>query len=142
MSSKELDNLVRFGALKREAGSQQEFDGLLESGRKRLADSKIDNLSLDGKFSLAYDAAHAFSLAALRWHGYRSDKRYVVFQALPHTLGLKPEIWRVLDKAHQQRNIAEYEGSFRVDGRLFADLIQATEVVHAAVGKLGPIAKE
>lgn len=45
-------------------------------------------LAIESRFDLAYNAAHALALAALRARGYRSDNRYVVFQALPHTLGL------------------------------------------------------
>lgn len=60
---------------------------------------------------LAYNAAHALCLAALRWHGYRpANKRYIVFQALPDTLGLGPEVWRVLARAHEIRNRSECEG--------------------------------
>ena len=99
----------------------------------------VGGLSPEGQFTLAYDAAHAFSLAALRWHGYRSDRRYIVFQALQHTLGLKPEVWRVLDKCHQRRNLAEYEGTFEVDNRLLADLLATTDLVRNAVEKLGPV---
>ena len=142
MSSKELDNLVRAGMLKAERGDQNEFDGLLTSGRKRLADACVDGLSPEGQFTLAYGAAHAFSLAALRWHGYRPDqKRFVVFQALQHTLGLKPEFWRVLDKCHSFRNLAEYEGQFDVDKALLADLLRTTALVQAAIEKLGAIPK-
>lgn len=102
----------------------------------------MQGLSQEGRFTLAYDAAHAFSLAALRWHGYRPDqKRFVVFQALPHTLGLGPEVWRVLDKCHQRRNLAEYEGRFEVDERLLSDLMVATEAVASAVQKLSPLSK-
>jgi hypothetical protein len=95
--------------MKAEPADQKEFNGLVASGRARLADARVKGLSRDGQFDLAYNAAHAFSLAALRWHGYRTDKRYIVFQTLQHTLGLKPEIWRVLDKCHQSRNVAEWE---------------------------------
>ena len=139
MSLKELDNLVRAGTLKADPGNQKEFTGLLDSGRKRLVDARLAGLSPDGQFTLAYEAAHALSLAAMRWHGYRpANKRFVVFQALEHTLGLRPEIWRVLDKAHQNRNLVEYEG-YDVDYRLLADLFEATEMVLRAVEKLGPI---
>ena len=55
---------------------------------------KTDN-SLESRFDLAYNAAHSLCLAALRWHGYRSANRYIASQALPHTLGLGPEVWRV-----------------------------------------------
>jgi hypothetical protein len=141
MSSRPLDNLVRAGHMKAEPADQKEFDGLVASGRARLADARVKGLSREGKFDLAYNAAHAFSFAALRWHGYRPDKRYIVFQALQHTLGLKPEIWRVLDKCHQVRNVAEYEGFFDVDEQLLSELLRIAEIVGTAVEKLGPVAK-
>src|SRR5436305_11654643 len=119
MSLPELNNLLRAGLLKAEPADQSEFGGLVESGRRRLADARLDALSPESRFTLAYDAAHAFSLAALRWHGYRPHKRFVV----QHTLGLKPEVWRVLDKCHQKRNLAEYEGFFETDKQLLADLL-------------------
>lgn len=125
--------------LKKEPGNQKEFEGLIESGRARLADSKTASLSIDGKFSLVYDAAHAFSLAALRWHGFRPDKRYIVFQALQHTLGLEPKFWRVLDQAHQMRNSVEYEGRFEADQKMLSEIVAITEMVQAAVMKLDSI---
>ena len=141
MSSPELDNLVDAGTLKVEPGEQREFDGLLDSGQKRLIDAGKEGFAPESRIDLAYAAAHAFSLAAMRWHGYRPNKRFVVFQALVHTLGMKPEVWRVLDKCHSLRNHAEYEGYFEVDKQLLADLLAAAEVVRNAVEKLGPIAK-
>ena len=69
-------------------------------------------------------------LAALRRLGYRPRHRYIVFQSLPHTLGLGPEVWRVLAKAHDLRNLAEYEGHLDIEERLVLDLIQAC--VHVA----------
>jgi hypothetical protein len=142
MSSKELDNLVKTGLLKSEPGDQKEFDGLLDSGRKRLADARKEQLSAESRFELAYGAAHAFSLAAMRWHGYRpANKRYVVFQALGHTLGIGREVWRVLDKCHGIRNTLEYDGSFNADRQLLADLLKAAGEVEKAVGALGPVAQ-
>jgi hypothetical protein len=94
MTSDELRNLARSGLLKAEPVEQAEFDQLIRSGRARLKDASHSDLSLESGFDLAYNAAHALSRAALRWHGYRSDKRYVVFQALPHTLGIDAAVWR------------------------------------------------
>ena len=71
-----LDNLVRIRQLKQEPAAQAEIDKLLRSGNARLKDSQLKDLSLDGRFDLAYNAAHAFSLAALRWHGYRSEEAF------------------------------------------------------------------
>ena len=44
---------------------------------------------------------------------------------LPDTLGLGPEVWRVLSKCHDIRNRTEYEGALDVDERLLLDLIGA-----------------
>lgn len=94
--------------------------------------------SLEGRFALAYNAAHALSLAALRWHGYRSNKRYIVFQVLPHMLGLGPEVWQVLAKCHDIRNLGAYEGEFDVNARIVVDLITACKAVAAKLGDLQP----
>ena len=134
--SKELANLARIGKLAIEPGTCGEIKGLLTSGTERLADARNESLALSSRFDLAYNAAHAFSLAALRWHGYRSDSRYLVFQAVPHTLGLPAATWRVLAKAHEVRNIAEYEGHFDADMTLLGNLIEAAERVRISVATL------
>jgi hypothetical protein len=140
MSSSQLANLAQIGILKEEPGDQAEIDGLLRSARPRLKDAHKPELSAESRFDLAYNAAHAFALAALRWHGYRPDnKRYIVFQSLEHSLGVKPVIWRVLDNCHRLRNLAEYEGYFDVGEQLLTDLLQAAQSVGQAVEKLGPI---
>ena len=79
MSSPHLDNLVRIGQLKAEPAAQVEIDGLLRSGAARIKDAENEQLRIESRFDLAYNAAHAFSLAALRFHGYRSESRFLVF---------------------------------------------------------------
>jgi hypothetical protein len=129
-----LDNLAGAGgALRREAFDLREYAGLVHSGTVRLGDARRADLSMESRFDLAYNAAHAFCLAALRRNGYRAAQRYVVFQVLPHTLGLGPEVWRVLDRCHRIRNQGEYEGALDVDERLVTDLVAACERVHAAL---------
>ena len=67
--------------------------------------------------------------------GYRAANRYIVFQVLPHTLALGPEVWRVLDKCHNTRNLGEYEGLLDVDDRLVKDLIAAAQSVVDALNR-------
>lgn len=114
-----------------EPPDDKEVAGLLRSGLARLADARNPALSPESRFDLACNAAHALCLAALRRHGYRARHRYIVFQVLPHTLGLGPEVWRVLAKAHDQRNLAEYEGLVDVDMRLLVEVVAACEAVAA-----------
>jgi hypothetical protein len=94
-----------------------------------LQDAQNAALSVDSRFDLAYNAAHALSLAALRRKGYRSSNRYIVFQVLQHTVGLGPEVWRVLSRCHDIRNHSEYEGGLDISDRLVDDLIIATKKV-------------
>lgn len=76
--------------------------------------------------------------AALRWHGYRSESRYMVFQCLPHTLELPNEQWRVLDQAHRKRNLAEYEGHLDIDEALTEAVIRVALEIEGRVVQLGP----
>ena len=134
-----LDNLVRIRQLKLEPAAQAEIDGLVRSGSARLRDAQIQTLSLDSRFDLGYNAAHALALAALRWHGYRSEHRYTVFQCLEHTVELPPSQWRVLDNAHRKRNVAEYEGYLDIDRGVVEALIRAGSEVATRVAALGPV---
>lgn len=129
-----LENLSGPGkALKDEAPDTHEIAGLVRTGTARLADARNASLALESRFDLAYNAAHALCLAALRRQGYRPSHRYIVFQVLPHTLHLGPEVWRVLDLCHGKRNLGEYEGLLEVDERLVMDLIAAAERVERAL---------
>ena len=136
MSLTNLENLVKTGQFKKESKNLSEFSGLLRSGETRLTDACSKKLALESRFDLAYNAAHSLALAALRWHGYRSNHRYLVFQVLPHTLGLGPEGWRVLEKCHHQRNLAEYEGLLDVNEQLVDALISATQILFTQVSQL------
>ncbi len=110
MTSPNLDNLVGTGQLKREPPNAKEFAGLVRSARARL-----------------------------RWHGYRSDTRFIVFQCLPHTLGVGPEVWRVLSHCHNLRNRGEYEGFLDLNHRIIVDLVQAAGILLQEVDNLGPV---
>ena len=136
MANERLDNLAARDLLKPEAPTTDEVSGLMRSGAARLADAKNESLSLESRFDLAYNAAHALSLAGLRLAGYRSRNRYLVFQCLEHTLGLSNEKWRVLDEAHRRRNLAEYEGTIDVDESLVEALIRVTEDVASRVSAI------
>lgn len=138
MSSR-LDNLTHTGgSLAVEPPDPDEYDGLKISALARLRDSANLSLALESRFDLAYNAAHALCLAALRGCGYRPKHRYIVFQVLPETLGLGPEVWRILAKAHDMRNLGEYEGRLGVDERFVAELVEAVNFVADAIEQRAP----
>lgn len=138
MSKPELDNLAKIGTLKREPGSRTEFDGMVSSARTRLADAQNKSLAPDSQFDLAYGASHRLALAALRQQGYRSENRITVFQILVHTVGSDKADIQIFLKAHNARNLAEYEGRMEIDERLLTDLIRCTKKLQAAVAELDP----
>ena len=138
-----LDRLAGPGnVLAKEAPDAKEFDGLVRSGLARLKDAENEANSLEGRFDLAYGAAHALCLAALRHHGFRASKRYIVFRVLPDRLGLGPEIWRVLSKCHDMRNRTEYEGAIDLDEKLLADLLKACRTVADKAKQLPSITRQ
>ncbi len=132
--SSALENLCGPGGpLKAEPPDEAEIAGLMRSAQGRLKDAARKDLTLDSRFDLAYGAAHALCLVALRRRGYRATQRYIVFQALPHTLGLGPEVWRVLSRCHELRNLAEYEGESQATEELVEELISICQRLVRAI---------
>ena len=130
------------GPLAAEPPDATEFAGLCASAKRSLADARRQDNALESRFLLAYTSAHAYCLAALRHKGYRARHRYIVFQSLPHTLELGPEVWKVLSKAHDQRNHAEYEGRLELSEQFVHDLIVACDKVASRVEALPALPRE
>jgi hypothetical protein len=142
MGKQELDNLVRIERLKAESATRSEYTGMLVSARKRLVDAHNEDLDPDSRFDLAYGAAHRLALAALRREGYRSEDRITVFQTLVHTIGTERSHIQTFLKAHNERNLAEYQGRMEIDPKLLVELLRSTRALEAAVGKLAPPAED
>ena len=73
------------------------------------------------------------------WHGYRCESRYLVFQCLQYTLNLEWAKWRVLNKCHNARYLAEYEGHLDIDPQLLKELISITQNIQTLAKALAPI---
>lgn len=68
-----LDNLAgTSGSLRREPADADEYAGLIRSATVRLIDAENTDNSVESRFDLAYNAAHALCLAAMRHAGYRA----------------------------------------------------------------------
>jgi hypothetical protein len=132
----QLENLVRSGGLKTEPPDANESAGLLRSAIDRLNDAHNPALSFASRFDLAYNTAHALALYALRQQGYRSDKRYLVFQCLAHTTPITKTQVRLFALCHERRNLAEYEGYMDVDETLLNELLSATDHLLTVIRSL------
>ncbi|UZE23461.1 hypothetical protein LOY67_26295 [Pseudomonas sp. B21-056] len=131
-----LENLLRSGGLKAEPPNRQECEGLMRSAVARLNDAQTLSLSFASRFDLAYNAAHALALTALRLSGYRSDKRYLVFQCLIHTADASKLQVRIFALCHERRNLAEYEGYMDEDHALLIQLIESAAELLERVRRL------
>lgn len=92
-----LKNLAGPGKpLRQEAFDAAEYAGLIHSGRVRLTDAQNPVNSLESGFDLAYNAAHALSLANARakietWREDYNTVRRIVGSHNPHLRGLDDE---------------------------------------------------
>lgn len=136
MNSDHFANLVKIRHIKEEPFDQSEFNGLVFSAKTRLKDAMLPKLSPESQFDLAYNSAHALALAALRKCGYRASNRYIVFQLLPDTIGLNQELWRILAKCHEKRNLAEYEGHIEIEPVLLEGLFIAATTLLELLEKI------
>ena len=60
----------------------------------------------------------------------------MVFQCLAHTVAWPANRWRVLDAAHQKRNLAEYEGYLEVEESIITELCELVASLIADVQAL------
>ena len=131
-----LENLERIELLTPLERSETEFTQLVAKAKMLHMDSMRSDLSVQSRFHLAYEASFALALAALRWHGYRpAGNRYVVFQALSHTMELGSEV-ALLSKAHGMRNEVEYDAEPFDDLRFLEELISVNEILLDRIPRL------
>ncbi len=104
---------------------------------QQLVDARTASLSVASRFSLAYDAPHAFALIALRVHGYRPGRglghRMVVFSTLAHTVASPAAHCAALVRYHTKRNASEYAGLVNVSEAEARDLIELTGSLRDSV---------
>jgi len=110
-----LENLSKIGQLKPHDTDAVEIGRLLEAARRNIADAKVEAISVESRFDLAYKAVMQLSLAALMANGYRPDTNrpghhMTVLQSLSKTIGLAGDRVTVLDALRRKRNLSDYTG--------------------------------
>jgi hypothetical protein len=110
-----LDNLIGKG-LQREATDAEEIRRLRRKITTRLDDARNEQISLDSRFGLAYEALLQIGLVALRANGLRPDSRgghhVIALQTLDTTVQYPREKLRLLDRFRRQRAAGLYDASF------------------------------
>ncbi len=132
-----LASLAKSGLLKVQPTSKTELAGFLANAEQSLADARIAAVSSANRFKLAYDAAHALALAAMRARGYRPGAgpghRAIVFQSLVHTIGAPSKLASSLNRYHTKRNRSEYDGLVTATDAEAKDLLALTVELRVQV---------
>jgi hypothetical protein len=141
-----LRTLVERNALREERAAPLEVQGLLSSAKDYLADARRQTNSQATRFNVAYEAAHAIALAAMRALDLRPAQgpghRAVVFNALNSTTGATAAVFVPLMKANDKRNKLTYDGLTTFSAAELAELIDCAtaleRIVRAEITKHRP----
>ena len=106
---------------------------LLQAAGKSLLDSKVETISNDSRFDLAYKAVMQLSNAALHANGYRTltnkpGHHQTMIQSLPKTISLDNNKVIQLDALRKARNVADYSGEPVTEKELETCLALADEL--------------
>ncbi len=108
-----LDDWYKNGWLKRHQTSAEEIAELLAVVDRDLRDASVDEISLDWRFGIAYNAALKLCAVVLFSEGYRAARdlqHYRTIQAMTIILGSeRKDDVAYLDACRKKRNIVEYE---------------------------------
>ena len=125
-----LDHLIGRG-LQKEPVLAAELGRLLARAATRLRDAQSDQISLESRFDLAYEALLQLGLAALRANGLRPDSRgghhVLALQTLETTIGYPRQRLRLLDEFRRKRAAALYDGAFEPSAAEFDALLHAAQ---------------
>ena len=88
---------------------------LMGAAGRSLADARLEKMSNEGRFDMAYKAIMQAANAVLQANGYRTltskpGHHQTMIQSLPMTIGLDAKTMIVLDGLRKQRNVSDYSG--------------------------------
>jgi len=108
-----LKKLLAEGQLRKHNTSPREIEELLAVIERDLKDANQPGLSLDRRFTTAYNAALQLAVIALHAAAYRTaghGHHWATIQVLPEIMGSKAEKRRdYLDACRTKRNVADYD---------------------------------
>lgn len=132
-----LKDWLNNGWLVRHKTSRQEISDLFAIADRDVSTAQLENLPVDWRMSIAYNAALQSATAALAASGYRAQRtaqHYRVIQSLEHTIGLAAEVVDQID-AFRKRNISSYDRPGTVSEKEAGEMLELARYVRQAVEK-------
>ncbi len=81
-----FQDLLNEGRLEQRPTSRQEILDLLNTADRGMAHAAVEQVSLEGRFNHAYDAALIFATVSLRCAGYRVNRHAILTHRRPPIL--------------------------------------------------------
>ena len=124
-----LRDYLSKGFLKRERTSAREIGDLLMLVERDVAECRKEELTLDWRFNIAYNAALQLCKIVLRSSGFRTRSRspahMVTIACLPDLLDERQkERAEYLDQCRSKRNATEYDAAGRITEEEVAELVE------------------
>jgi len=122
-----LKQLLAQGRLKKHKTSRGEITALFKIIKRDISDANIKILSLDRRFSTAYNAVLQTATIILYCKGYRPSgwgHHYTVFQSIKIILGKDyEELVDYFDSCRIKRNIVDYDIAGKISEKEVKELI-------------------
>jgi len=117
---------------------------LTEAAQASLRDAKLNSISNESRFDLAYKAIMQSAKAALQAKGYRvltskPGHHQLMLQVLPLTIGLDKNKVILLDHLRMQRNAIDYSGDIVSEALTTEAITQAENLLNLVLTALGPM---
>jgi uncharacterized protein (UPF0332 family) len=129
--------LLDEGKLKTHRTSAAEIADLLKIVERDINDTKLERLSPDRRFAIAYNAALQLATILLYCKGYRAvgaGHHFTVFQAMKEILGKEcDELADYFDSCRSKRNITDYDRAGEISETEVNELIDETLKFKALV---------
>ena len=125
-----LQDWLREGHLRPQTTNRQEIRQLLAVFERDISDARIEGLSTDRKFAIAYNAALMMARAGLAACGYQTSGKanhYWAIRSLEFSIQVGENTIRKLDAFRRKRNLTNYEISGAVSE------IEAEEMLALAI---------
>ena len=131
-----LQSWLESGQLRAHKTSRGEIAELLRASDRDLADSQLQGLSADRRFTTAYSAALLVATVALAASGYRAPQEghhYWSIQSLAFTMKLDAKTVDRLDTFRRKRNIADYERVGMVSEQEIKKMVALAKELRATI---------
>jgi len=125
-----LTELLKAGRLREHSTLPQEIGNLLTTAERDLADSRVEQVSLDGRFASAYNAALSLATIPLYCAGYRTARHHhlTTFDVLPVVMERQmQELADYFQTCRAKRHRVQYDRAGEVSERDVHELIESIE---------------